>query len=452
MSRDRLDERLDAMLAPLRDRPAHLDEVAQARVRVRLEAAIASADATDDARAVRGWRRRSIAVGLGFAAAAAIVVIGLIAALRSGRTGAGAMATANAGIGATVTVSSGIGAGAETIARGGDRGDTGNMAATAAKGGAGSSGDGNRIGSSATPITIAAGESTHVAIGDAAVTVYGPGTVSSTPEGTEVDAAGLVIDRTRGDTPWSMRYHGVKIVAMRATFALDHGTVTRATVMRGEIELLCPWGTLTIRSGASGTCETAEDAPAIPAPQPRAPALARAPEKPSVEELRMQPVAPNPPAPPVAAIAEPPAERVAASPVRAEPPAGGALRAEPVTRDALRTEPPARELIVDRLRPLPARVPTPGYAAAESALRRGDLDAARTGLLAIIDDAPDSLDAAMALLDLARLAKTRGEPIRALGYLDRLARHPHRAELATAAAHLRAMLAASAAIQRPLTR
>src|SRR4029079_12867298 len=103
------------------------------------------------------------------------------------------MATANAGIGATVTVSSGIGAGAETIARGGDRGDTGNMAATAAKGGAGSSGDGNRIGSSATPITIAAGESTHVAIGDAAVTVYGPGTVSSTPEGTEVDAAGLVI-------------------------------------------------------------------------------------------------------------------------------------------------------------------------------------------------------------------------------------------------------------------
>ena len=36
MSRERLEERLDAMLAPLRDRPAQLDELTQARVRARL--------------------------------------------------------------------------------------------------------------------------------------------------------------------------------------------------------------------------------------------------------------------------------------------------------------------------------------------------------------------------------------------------------------------------------
>lgn len=467
MSPDQLEARLEAMLAPLRDRPAQLDELARARVRIRLEAALEHADAAADAKAVRGWRRRGVAVGLGFAAAAAIVLIGLLAALRSGKTGAGAMAT-GAGIGSTA-VADGAG----------DSGSAGTVATATAQGGDHSSGDhssggdtsnglGNGamasgVGSSATPggasgtgpITIAAGESTQVAIGDAAVTVFGPGTVSSTPDGTEVNAAGLVIDRTRGDTPWSMRYHGVKIVAMRATFALDHGTVTRATVMRGEIALLCPSGTLTIRSGASGTCEPAEDATPAPDPQPRAPEGPGAPNLP-----RMKPVAPNPPpanrvapsALPSASLGDPgprPAAPVTEDAQRTD--SLSPLRGEPIARGSLRAEPPARELIVETLRPLPARAATPGYAAAESALLRGDLDAARAALLAIIDEAPGSLDAAMALLDLARVAKTRGEPIRALGYLDRLDRHPRRAALATAAAHLRAMLAASAAIQRPLS-
>jgi hypothetical protein len=82
-------------------------------------------------------------------------------------------------------------------------------------------------------------------------------------------------------------------------------------------------------------------------------------------------------------------------------------------------------------------------------LRRGDLDAARQALLAIVDGTSDSLDAATALLDLARLAATHGDPSGALGYLDRLDRHPRRAALAAAAAHLRTTLREATIIRRP---
>ena len=512
-----LDERLDAMLAPLRDHAAQLDELAQARVRVRLEATLASADAAADVQAVQGGWRSRFAVGIGFAAAAAIVVIGLLAALRRGETGNSSMATASGhGIGSTPD---GIGStphsNDSTANRNGNSRGIGSTAtaigSTTNAGGIAASRAPGAVAGGA-PIVVAAGESTHVTIDDAAVTVYGPGTLSSTPEGTEVRAAGIVVDRTRGDAPWSMRYHGVKIVAMRATFVLDHGTTTRATVMRGEIELQCPSGTRTIHSGDSGTCEPVDDAGPTPAAQQRTSAL----EKPAATDAlpHATPVAPNAqppstrdamsrqqsatrdamstkqpatrdgsstPQPPTrdgqstqslktrdAMSTQQPATRDGPStqqpPTREAPSskqpaaiAGDPRRLEPVAR-LKRPEPGTggpqrtRELIVDDLRPLPPPPDTGGYAAAEAALRSGDLDAARTALLSVIDAAPDSLDAAMALLDLARLDKTRGEIAGALGYLERLDRHPRRAAVATAAAHLRATLARAAIIQRPLRR
>jgi hypothetical protein len=209
---------------------------------------------------------------------------------------------------------------------------------------------------------------------------------------------------------------------------LDHSTGTRATVMRGEIELHCPSGTRMIRSGTSGSCGPAADAgaPAVVPPP------AHAPEKPADPDLpRMKPVTPQPRAKPVAGSVERPA-----------PSAADLQRPEPIVGRR-----PTRDDIIESLRPLPA-LASDGYAAVEAALRRGDLEAAHAALLAIVDASPGSLDAATALLDLARLEKTRGAPARALGYLDRLDRHPHRAALATAAARLRAALVSSAIIQR----
>ena len=72
MSDERTEERFEAMLAALSARPARLDEIAQARVRARLEAALAEVDAAVDAAEVRmagRWRRVGIAGGVGLAAA-----------------------------------------------------------------------------------------------------------------------------------------------------------------------------------------------------------------------------------------------------------------------------------------------------------------------------------------------------------------------------------------------
>jgi len=391
MSRERLEERLDAMLAPLRDRPAQLDELTQARVRARLEAAFAKTADTSEARTVRGWRRGGVAAVLGVAAAA---VFAVVTAVRGGEPRAGEIGAvserAPAG-GAAGTV----GGAAGTVARDGAVGGSaaGKTAGPIATGAVGTApGAANTAGTApgtdtlatpatsvaataanaTAPITVAAGESAQLTLDGAAVTVYGPGRLSPTPEGAVVEAASIVVDRTRGDQAWSVRYHGVKVVAMHATFALDHSPKTRVTVMRGVIELHCPSGAQVIRSGASGTCEPAVRSRATPAPQPPASSL----EEPPAPDPRLQP--------------------------------------EPRAADP--------------------------YAVAESALRHGDLDAARKALLAIVDATPDSLDAATALLDLARLAATHGDPSGALGYLDRLDRHPRRAALAVAAAHLRGTL------------
>jgi hypothetical protein len=383
MSGDSIEERLDAMLAPLRDRPAQLDELTQARVRAHLEAELAKAVDAADARSARGWRRGGVAAALGVAAAA---VFAVIVAVSGGepRTGTRSVAGKPAPTGSAATV---VGDGAVGGSVAGTAAGTNAIGATAtppsAANAAGAAPGANRPASIATsaegtaadtsvPITVAAGESAQLTLGGAAVTVYGPGRLSPTPEGAVVEAAGIVVDRTHGDKPWSVRYHGVKVVAMYATFAVDHSTATRVTVMRGEIVLYCPSSSRTIRSGTSGTCEPAVRSHVTPAPRPPASSL---------EKLQVPDPQPRP---------------------------------EPFTADS--------------------------YAVAEAALRHGDLDAARKALLAIVDATPDSLDAATALFDLARLAATHGDPSGALGYLDRLDRHPRRAVLAVAAAHLRATL------------
>jgi hypothetical protein len=189
-----------------------------------------------------------------------------------------------------------------------------------------------------------------------------------------------VVDRPHGDAPWSVHYHGTKIVVARATFTIEGGSHTQVSVLRGEIELHCPSGLRTIHSGLSAGCGPLSVFKAVHAASHH---------------------------PPPGALPEAP-------PLKAEP--GAPYPGPP--------QPPA-----------PAPQPTPGelYTTAESALDRGDLDAAQDALLAVVDAAPDSLDAAIALVDLARLAAKRGDTGRALDYLARLNRHPRRAWVAAPA-------------------
>jgi hypothetical protein len=430
MSERRTEERLEAMLAMLREPPARLDEIAQARVRSRLDAALAAADAVEARTAGRRWRRWVIG-GVGLAAAAALAVVvasagepgtaNVVAVPQAPLTGS-ASAIADGG---RAAVASAATPKAEMAAAAAAAAHNEVMAALAA-GGADFAravdGTRTRIASAsshdpvnaaspprtppalrattpatpvlgATPVTVAAGESAHLTLGGASVTVYGPGRLSSTPDGAVVEAAGIVVDRPHGDTPWSVRYHGTRIVVTQATFALDRGARTRVSVMRGEIELRCPSGSRTIRSGASATCE------------PKRVTRLTASSRPS----RSAPPEPPPPAEP--------------DPDPSEPP--------PAQQEAV---------AIDR------------YAAAEAAMRRGDVDAASKVLLAIIAAAPDSLDAATALLDLARLAASRRDATAALDYLDRLDRHPRRAALALPARRLRATLPPRDIITGPLTR
>jgi hypothetical protein len=391
MSSERTEERLDAMLAALRDRPARLDEITRARVGARLEAALAGIDPAEAPRPARGWRRRAIAAGLGLAAAAAVLAV--VAAARDGEPAGGETAAAGApapsgGGGASATASAGGAAGAAPAPSA-----SGVVAATAAAGAAAGPPAAAATAPSAVtaPIAVAAGDSAQLTLDGAAVTVYGPGRLSPMRDGVVAEAAGLVVDRTHGDTPWTVRYHGIEIVATRATFAIDRGAEPRVTVMRGDLVLRCPSGARTIRSGASATCE--------PAASPR----------------REAPPPPPSSAPPTLAPEPPPAPGPAPGP-------------EPRPATATATDP---------------------YSVAESALRRGDPDAARAALTAVVDAAPDSLDAATALLDLARLAASRGEAPAALDYLDRLDRHPRRAALAAPAARLRGTLARPAPLGRP---
>jgi hypothetical protein len=221
---------------------------------------------------------------------------------------------------------------------------------------------------------VAAGESVQLALAGAAVTLYGPGRLSPTPDGAVVDAAGVVVDRPQGDAPWSMHYRGTRIVVAHATFTIEGSSETRVSVIRGEIELYCPSGLQTVRSGGSAACEP-------------------------VRAVRVTPP---------------------------HPPPGASTRAAPHAAELHAPEPgPPQPQAA-------APQPTPGelYAAGESALGRGELDAAQHALLAVVDADPDSLDAAVALLDLARLAANRGDTGRALDYLTRLDRHPRRAWVA----------------------
>jgi outer membrane protein assembly factor BamD (BamD/ComL family) len=89
------------------------------------------------------------------------------------------------------------------------------------------------------------------------------------------------------------------------------------------------------------------------------------------------------------------------------------------------------------------------YASAEAAMKRHNERAARVALQKIVDLVPETLTAATALLDLARLAAGSGEREAALGFLDRLDKHPHRAALAAPAASLRASLAATTPTTSP---
>jgi hypothetical protein len=388
------------MLSALRARPARLDEIAQARVRARLETAIVDVDLAEVS-AVGRWRRVGVAGGVGLAAAAAVFAV--VVAARTGGHMAWNTATADhpapAVAAATVTDRAASAGPTAPAARA-----TGRPAAfpampvdpapaagkTAAK-------PASPAATPSTPVTVAAGESVQLALAGAAVTLYGPGRLSPTPDGAVVDAAGMVVDRQHGDAPWAVHYRGTTIVVARATFTIEGGAHTRVSVIRGELELQCPSGPRMIRSGGSAGCEPGTEIRATPRPRP-------AGASPQVARSSAEPRAPEP-------IAPPP-----------RPPA----------------QPPAKAQV---------QAPADLYATAESALGRGDLDAAQHALLALVDAAPDSLDAAVALVDLARLAANRGDTGAALGYLTRLDHHPRRAWVAAPAAQLLKSLARADSIR-----
>lgn len=104
-----------------------------------------------------------------------------------------------------------------------------------------------------------------------------------------------------------------------------------------------------------------------------------------------------------------------------------------------RTAPTARDRSPDPAPTAPSLGPDP-YTVADSAMRRGDLPAARAALTALIAADPDGTDAATALLDLARL-EAPTDPRAALRHLDALDAHPRHALLARPAHHLRCTLA-----------
>ena len=87
------------------------------------------------------------------------------------------------------------------------------------------------------------------------------------------------------------------------------------------------------------------------------------------------------------------------------------------------------------------------YAAAEQLLRR-DPPLARAMLKSLIADAPQSPEAAQALLDLANLAVQSGDIATARTALDRIAVHPAGAVVAMPAAYLRCATEKDAALSR----
>jgi len=393
-----IEDRLDAMLAPLRDHHAQLDEIAQARVRARLETALARGDVAAEVNATQRLGRARVAAVAGAAAVAVLVIVavrgrspqadknaGTGGPVPLGRLAAPAVVDRSASDRLTGAMAK---AAADVTPGAGHASPTGvgkavpaSSASAATKGSAGSNVGATKVAITA-PVTVVAGASAQLNVGDAAVTVYGPGRLSPTSDGAVAEAPSILVDRAQSDRPWSVRFHGVKIVATQAVFAATHQADVGVTVMRGEITLICPSGTRTIRAGASGSCEPAT--------------------KPQIARPRV-----TARTPPSSSPAQPPVPDVPA---------------DPAVRSA------------------------EAYHQAEVAMR-GELDAAHDALLAVIDTRPDSLDAATALLYLARMAAVRGDVSAAFDYLARLDRHPHGAELTTPVANLRVALARYANIQ-----
>jgi hypothetical protein len=387
MSEQRLD---DAVAALGRARP-RLDDLTRARVAARLEAELARADQTAALAPGRPHARPVIIAALGGAVAAAVVIVIALAVVG---------------------------------------GDDGERAAVAAGGGgaAAAAGGGEGPAAAAAVIDVAAGAARRIEVGGAAITVFGPGHFDGRADRAATDAAALVVDRPAGDTPWSLRHGDVEIVATRATFAVDRGTTVRVMVMRGELTLRCDADVRQVRAGESASCTVAGTAPPAPAA-----VTAPAPDA-DAAPVEAPPAGPSTARRPAVAPARP-----APSPLAVD--ADGAALATPVPAApvpaAPSTPPPVDE-------PLPEPVPSSAvpdlYALAEGAMRRGDHAGARAALQAVVAAGPGSLDAALALLDLARLAHADGDAAAARGYLDRLDRHPRRAAIAGPAARLRAQI------------
>lgn len=379
----RLDE---AALALGRARP-RLDEVTRARVAARVEAALAG----DGERASAPARRRlglplAVAVGGGLATAAVIAWL----AVGRGERAIGAPDDPSAPAAGLIGLT---------------RGAAPPLTA---------------------PIDVAAGDSRQVALGDATITVFGPGHLAGAGDRADADAAAVVIDRPRGLAPLALRYHGAEVIVTQATFALDRGRGVRVTVMRGELTLRCEAAARVVRAGESDGCAP----PTAPAAPPSSPVSPVSPVVPPVER------APAPTTTAVTTSAAPrPWRRPATAPTVAVAPPGPA--AAPTTPPPAPPPAPAPAPIEE---PVASSAAPDLYPLAESAMRRGDHVGARAALDAVIAAAPGSLDAAAALLDLARLAHQDHDDVAARAYLARLDVHPRRAAVAAPAARLRAEL------------
>ena len=377
------ERRLDDAVAALGRARPQLDEITRARIGARVEAELArDATRTRTVAPSRPWPLVALAVGGGLA----VAVVALVWRVAAQRPDAGALLAADVAAPPPLT----------------------------------------------RPIDVAAGESRQVALGEATITVFGPGRLEGTGDRATADAAAVVIDRPRGDEPMILAYAGVEVIVTRATFALDRGHGVRVTVMRGELTLRCVDQPRLVRAGESAAC--ADAAATIGAPATAA-SVATAPAS-SAPPTAAPPSAPRPPT------------RVAK--------AGPAMPASTTTELPAPAAADAAAPLAPTLEPVPTPPPEPAAAPdpepiatsaapdldplAEGAMRRGDEAGARAALEAVIASAPASLDAAVALLDLARLAHQRRDAPAARAYLARLAVHPRRAAIAAPADRLRAEL------------
>jgi hypothetical protein len=320
-------------------------------------------------------------------------------------------------------------------------------------------GPGGRVAQAVEPVELP--PTVPVAIGDATVVLdRGAGArVVSAIRTVELATGSVRIAAGRELVAVRPRGARFTVTAMYATFAVtSHGSASRLDVYTGVVwvrdddggtrAVTAPasWttGMLAVRDPVTGAVEAA-----------LAPSPAASLDSSEVGRARATaPLEPPPaPAPPLAATSQPAATARGAAPTPplpatdhraphtaslAGPPV--APSAPPVTGHAAPAPGPSPAAGASPERPVGAAGSSPEardrYAAAEAALARGDLEAAREALAQVLAAAPIGARADLARLDLARIAWRRHDAAEARAYAERVATTADSAALREAGHHL----------------